>query len=368
MNKITVPFLDLKPQYKQIKSEIDLAIQNVVNKQFFILGDEVAEFEKEFSKYIGVKEVVSVNSGTDALILSLRALGIGPGDEVITQSNSFIATSLAITELGAIPVFVDIDPNTLQIDVDKIQDKISKKTKAILVVHLYGASANIERIKKIAKDNKLYLVEDAAQSVGSTYKGKKLGSFGDLAAFSFYPGKNLGAYGDAGAIGINNKKFVEKIKRLRNYGQKEKYNHVSLGINSRMDEIQAAVLRVKLKHIDSWNRDRNKVAQLYKSLITSPVKIINIAEGVYSNYHLFVIRTKKRKQLMSFLSDNNITSLIHYPTPIHKQKCYQGLFNNLKLPETVNASKEILSIPIYSELSEKKVKYISDIINDFYEK
>lgn len=363
-----ISFLNLQSQYDELKDEVNTAINSVLKKQYFILGEQCELFEKEFSKYLGLKETITVNSGTDALILSLRALGIKKGDEVITQSNSFIATTLAITELGATPVFVDIDNETLQIDVNKIEKCITKKTKAILVVHLYGSCCDIERVQKIAKNNNLYLVEDAAQSAGSTFNGKKLGTFGDLSAFSFYPGKNLGAYGDAGAIGVNNLLFSQKLRQLRNYGQSSKYNHVSLGINSRMDEIQAAVLRVKLKYLNKWNKKRSLVARKYNNGLQKYVNLTKIQEGANTNNHLFVIRVNDREKFRSYLLENGIETLIHYPIPIHKQLCYSYLKvkgKNLKVTE--EASEQILSLPMYSELTDDQIAYILEKVQQYYD-
>lgn len=360
-----IPIVDLKKQYLGIKKEIDSAIKEVITDQFFILGRQLESFEKEFAGYLKTKYVVGVGSGTDALILALRALGIKKGDEVITQPNSFIATTLAITELGATPVFADVDPDTFQIDEKKIEKLITRKTKAILPVHLYGAPCQINEIVKIAKKNKLYIVEDACQSHGSTLNGKMTGTFGDLGVFSFYPGKNLGAYGDGGAVCTNNRVFFERLKKLRNYGQEKKYYHSAIGVNSRLDELQAAVLRVKLKHLNSWNKARNKIAKFYNQHLkkTKTQKIIN---NSFSNYHVFSILTKKRSQLVDFLKQKNIQTLIHYPVPIHLQKCYR--FLNLKkgdFPEAEKICAQIISLPIFPELTAKDLSYIINSINTF---
>lgn len=364
---MNIPFLDLHRQYTGIKSEIDEAVKRVIEKQYFILGEEIDSLEKEFAEYLGVNHVLGVGSGTDALILALRALNIGKGDEVITQPNSFIATTLAITELGAKPVFVDVDPNTYQIDIDQIQSKITKNTKAILPVHLYGAPCDIEKIMQIAKKNHLYVVEDACQAHGATIAGKKTGTFGDIGTYSFYPGKNMGAYGDGGALCTNNKAIYEKLLRLRNYGQSKKYFHDEIGLNSRLDEIQAAVLRVKLKYLDKWNKKRNEVAQKYiKGLVTN-FKCQKILEKGISNYHVYIIETNKRDQLMTHLKDKGVNTLIHYPVPIHLQNCYKYLgYKKGEFPISEGLATQILSLPIYPELKSEELTYIVSLIKTFY--
>lgn len=360
---MTIPFLDLQQQYASIKKEIDSAVENVLKKQIFIAGDECREFEKEFSHYLGISHTITVNSGTDALILALRALGIGKGDEVITQPNSFIATTLAITEVGATPVFVDINPDTYQIDEALIEKKITKKTKAILPVHLYGAPCEIEKIMYIASKHNLYVIEDAAQGIGATYKNQKVGTFGDVGCLSFYPGKNLGAYGDGGALVTNNEDLADKLRKLSNYGQTKKYHHVSIGINTRLDELQAAILRVKLSHIDEWNKKRREHSQLYNSLLK--VKTQNIVANGMSNYHIFLIETKKRDELQEKLAEKGIGTLIHYPIPIHKQKCYKNRsFANESYPHTEHAARHILSLPMYTELDDRTIEKITETIND----
>jgi dTDP-4-amino-4,6-dideoxygalactose transaminase len=348
---MTVKFLDLQKQYRSIKTEIDEAIEKVLNSQSFVLGTELEAFEKEFASYIGIKYAVGVNSGTDGLILSLLALGIGSGDEVITPVNSFIATSLAITHVGAKPVFVDCDPDTYQIDVSKVEKNINKKTKAILPVHLYGAPCEIDKIKTLAKENKLFLIEDACQAHGATLNNKKVGTFGDLGVFSFYPGKNLGAYGDGGAVVTNSKTIYEKLKKLRNYGQSKKYIHEEFGVNSRLDEIQAAVLRVKLQYLDEWNEKRRIVAERYINGLKR-YKTQTIIKGGSSVYHLFVIEIKERNKIQKNLSQNGIQTLVHYPLPIHLQKAYKHLgYKQGDFPISEKKAKKIISIPLYPELS-----------------
>jgi len=358
-----IPFLDFNKQYNSIHNEVNEAIQRVLTSQFFILGPETEAFEKELAEYLGVKYVVSVNSGTDALIFALRILDIGPGDEVITPANSFIATALAITEVGATPIFVDIDPETYELNVNQLEEKITKKTKALIPVHLYGLVANMDKISKLAQTHKLFIVEDACQAIGSSYKNKKAGTWGDIGTFSFYPGKNLGAYGDGGAMCTNDTNLYEKMKMIRNYGQKTKYHHVSIGVNSRLDEIQAAILRVKLKYLDSWNRERNKIAEDYKIALKG-VKMQTIPEGYYSNYHLFVIEHDNRDEIRKNLEILGIQTLIHYPIPIHLQECYKYLgYKDGDFPAVENSSKRLLSLPMYPELGIGSVKKISSCIN-----
>ncbi len=363
---MNIPFLDLHKQYHSIEDEINKAVDRVLKKQFFILGDETESFEAELAKYLGVKYAVGLNSGTDALEFCLRALGIGKGDEVITPANSYIATSLAISYVGAKPILVDCDPKTYQIDVSMIKKRITKKTKAILPVHLYGAPCEIDAIMKLAKKHSLFVIEDTAQAIGATLNGKKLGTFGDVNAFSFYPGKNLGAYGDAGAITTNNKKTYEKVLFLRNYGQTKKYHHVTFGRNSRLDELQSAVLRVKLKHVDAWNKKRNILAKEYKKRLVN-ISTQVILPGGTSNYHLFVIETPKRNALQAYLKQKGIHTLIHYPIPIHLQKAYKDMnYKKGSFPQSEKLARSVLSIPMYPELTKNEVEHISETVRNFF--
>lgn len=362
-----IPLVDLRRQYPKIKQDIDKAVTRVLKDGNFILGNQVEEFEAEFAKYCQRKYCIGVASGSDALLLSLRALGIKGGDEVITPANTFISTVFPIMYLGAKPVFVDIKDN-YQIDPKKIEEAISAKTKVILPVHLFGIPAPMDEILKIAKKYKLFVLEDAAQAHGASVNSKKCGSFGDLAAFSFYPGKNLGAGGDAGAIVTNNKKLSDMIRKMRNIGQSKKYIHQIVGYNSRLDTIQAAILLVKLKELDSWNKKRNQVANLYNKLLANlPIKLPPKLEVKYfANYHLYVIRTKKRDQLMDYLKGQGIYCGIHYPLPVHLQESTKQLnYRRGDFPITEQFAKEILSLPIFPELSEKEVKYISSKIRKF---
>lgn len=362
---MNIPFLDLQRQYKIIKTDVGKTLQRVLKRQLFILGDELASFEKKFAKYLEVIYVVGVNSGTDGLILALRALGIKEGDEVITPANSFMATTLAIVTVGATPVLVDCDPQTYQIDIAQIEKKITKKTKAILPVHLYGAPCDIVGIKKIARKHKLFLIEDSAQAHGSTVKEKKMGTFGDIAVFSFYPGKNLGAYGDAGALATSSKEIYEKLLKLRNYGQTKKYFHEEIGYNSRLDEIQAAILSAKLMYLDKWNKKRNQIASLYKKKLRYST-FQKIKESYESCYHLFVIESKRRDELQKYLNKRGVHTLIHYPIPIHLQPCFAYLgYKKGDFPVAERLALEVLSLPMYSELTQKEVEYACEQVNQF---
>jgi len=364
-----IPFIELKKEYAEIQGEISQAIQRVCESGWFILGEEVKIFEEEFSRYIGTKHGIGVNSGSDALFLAIKVLGIGSGDEVITVSHTFISTVDAIVRNGAVPVFVDIDPGTYCIDTSKIEEKITKKTKAILPVHLYGHPADMEPILDISHRYNLFVIEDSCQAHGSEYKGKKVGSIGDAACFSFYPTKNLGAYGDGGMIVTNNEEIAERLKMLMNYGQSKKYYHDFIGVNSRLDEIQAAVLRVKLKHLDEWNEKRKNIAKLYNKLLGDSNVILPIEKDYAKHvYHLFVIRSKNRDELKQYLLKNRIQTQIHYPIPVHKQKAYLNLGYNANLPVTEKISKEILSLPIFSGLKDEEVEYITNIIRGWLRK
>jgi len=361
-----IPFVDLKREYQEIKDEINEAIQRVLESGWFILGEELRQFEREFASYIGVKHAIGVNSGSDALYLAVKALNIGSGDEVITVSHTFISTVDAITRNGAKPIFVDIDPETYTIDVNQIEKAITKKTKAIIPVHLYGHPADMDPIMEIAEKYGLYVIEDASQAHGAEYKGRKVGSIGHVACFSFYPTKNLGAYGDAGIIVTNDEELAEKFRMLRNYGSPKKYYHDFIGVNSRLDEIQAVILRVKLRHLDEWNERRRKIAKLYNELLEDSDVIIPIpVEREYAKhvYHLYVIRYKNRDKLQQYLLENGIKTQIHYPVPVHLQKAYLNLGIKTKLPVTERISREILSLPMYPWLDRAHLTKICSLIS-----
>ncbi|MEK6826556.1 MAG: DegT/DnrJ/EryC1/StrS family aminotransferase, partial [Nanoarchaeota archaeon] len=337
-----IPIFDLKRQYGEIKEEIDSAISRVMESGFFILGEEVRKFEEEFAKYIGTKYCIGVANGTDALTISLKARGIGNGDEVITVANTASPTVMAILNVGAKPVLVDCN-DFYNIDVDQIEEKITDKTKAILPVHLYGQPADMNGVKKISEKNQFHIIEDVCQAHGSDFDGKKTGSFGD-GCFSFYPTKNLGCYGDGGAITTNDKEFAEKCRMLRFYGQKETaYNSLIKGYNSRLDELQAAILREKLKHLDEWNKKRKTIVKLYNELLKK-AEVPKVKENANHVFHLYVVRSGKRDALREFLKSQGIGTSIHYPFPIHHQKAF-GIKESF--PKTEQNSKEIISLPIY---------------------
>ena len=360
-----IPFIDLKREYAEIREEINQAIQRVLDSGQFILGEEVEKFEKEFSKYIGTKYGVCVNSGSDALFLALKALGIGNCDEVITVSHTFISTVDAIVRNGAKPIFVDIETETYCIDVTQLEKKITSKTRAIIPVHLYGHPADMDPIIELAEKYDLYVIEDACQAHGAEYKGKKVGGIGDIGCFSFYPTKNLGAYGDGGMITTNNEELAEKLRMLRNYGSRVKYHHEFLGINSRLDEIQAAILRVKLNHLDEWNERRRKNASLYTELLIDS-GIVTPMEKEFAKhvYNLYVIRSKYRNKLQDYLRKYGIQTLIHYPTPVHMQKAYTSLGFSANLPMTMTICREILSLPMHPWLTNKEIMRIAELINN----
>jgi len=360
-------FNDLKQKYLYLQEEIDLAIKSVLKSGQYILGEQVKNFEKEFASYLGVKYCIGVGNGSEALQIALIALDIKSGDEVITTPYSMAASTIAIRMVGAKPVFVDID-DYFHINAEKIEPKINSRTKAILPVHLYGQVVDIEKIKRMAYKHHLYLIEDAAQAHGAEYKNKKAGTFGDFGCFSFYPTKNLGAFGDGGAIVTNNKKLYDKCLMIRNYGQKNRYEHELCGLNSRLDEIQAAILSVELKYLDKFNKKRNILAKTYYKLLKN-VKYIQLPQiRRYSthNFHLFVIEAYKRDELMNFLCRNNIPSFIYYPISIPKQKCFAE-FNHLSFSVAEEKTNKVLSLPMHPFLQIKDIIYISQKIIEFYE-
>ncbi len=364
----SIPLVDLKAQYKTIKPKIHLAIKKVLDSSYFILGDEVWDFEKKFAEYSEVKYAIGVASGLDALELGMRALGIGVGDEVITPANSFIASSSAISFTGATPILVDCEENTFNIDPARIEEKITKKTKAIMPVHLYGRPADMDQTLKIAKKHNLMVIEDACQAHGARYKGKRVGSFGNFGAFSFYPGKNLGAYGDGGIITTNNKTLADTVAKMRNYGQAQKYHHDYLAWNSRLDTIQAAILLIKLKKLDKWNGGRREIAQEYNRLLKNlPIIVPEIPKNIDHIFHLYVIRTKNRDDLAKYLNQKGIATGLHYPIPIHLQKAYQDLgYKKGDFPVSEKLAEEILTLPIYPELKDSEVEYIAISIRQFF--
>jgi dTDP-4-amino-4,6-dideoxygalactose transaminase len=368
-----VPFLDLKVQYKSIKNEIDPAIQAILDNTSFILGKAVSDFESAFAKAHNVKYCYGLGSGTDGNHLVLWSLDAGPGDEIVIPANTFIATAWGATLCGAKPVFVDVEPDSYNIDPAQLERVITKKTKAVVAVHLYGQPADIDSLKTVTDKFNIHLVEDCAQSHLAEYKGKKVGGLTEAASFSFYPGKNLGAYGEGGAVSTNNDNLANKFKMLRDHGATQKYYHESLGHNYRMDGIQGAVLGVKLKYLDKWTDLRRRVANKYRELLCDSEHIILPAEMSYAKhvYHLFVIQVKKGKKerdnLMKFLNDNGISTGLHYPVPLHLQNCFKGLeYKKGDFPVTEKLAESGISLPMYPELSDQQIEYVSDKIKDFF--
>lgn len=365
---MAVEFLDLKPQYQQIRGEIDQAVQKVCESQQFILGPIVEDFENAFAQFCGVPYAVGVSSGTDALQLALKTAGVGPGDEVITTPFSFIATAEAISLLGAIPVFTDIDPKTFNLDPALIEEKITDKTKAILPVHLYGLCADMNPILEIAQKRNLKVIEDACQAVGAQYRGKPAGAMGDLGCFSLFPTKNLGGFGDGGVIVTRNEKVAEKLRMLRMHGSRERYIHEAVGMNARLDVIQAAVCRVKLKYLNQWNGRRREIAEYYKNHLKDlPLQLPEIPEGLQPVFHQFTIQTPLRDKLASFLKEKEIGTMTFYPLPIPFQICYDHLgYKKGDLPAAEKAAKEVLSLPVYPELTETQLKEVVEALEAFY--
>lgn len=365
---MNLQMVDLVNQYKRIKPEIDNAISAVLESGQFILGKTVSEFENNVAKYLGVKHAIGCASGTDALLVALMALDIKEGDEVITTSFTFVATVETIVLLGAKPVYVDIEPDTFNIDPTKIEKAITKKTKAIIPVHLYGHSVDMDPILEIAKKYNLYIIEDSAQAMGAEYKGKKVASIGDIGCISFFPSKNLGAYGDAGMVTTNNDQIAEKLRMIIVHGSKTRYYHELLGVNSRLDAIQAAILNVKLKYLDEWNKLRNDFAQIYNQLLNKEFISTPIIKPYAKHiFHQYTIRVKNRDKLSEHLKNKNIPHAIYYPIPLHRQTAYKDLTStDLTLPETEKAAKEVISLPMHTELTFEMQKYISDTINSFF--
>lgn len=358
-----IPLVDLKRQYSSIRDEIDAAVSAVIQSGNYVMGENTMAFEREFAEYLSIKQGIGVGSGTDALTLSLDALGIKSGSEVITTSFTFTSSVDCIVRNGGVPVFVDINSETYTIDTSQIERQITNKTKAILVVHLYGQPADIDPILELANKHGLLVVEDASQAHGAEYKGRKVGGLGVVSCFSFYPSKNLGAVGDAGMIMTSNSELATKLRELREYGQSRKYYHEFIGVNSRLDEVQAAVLRVKLHHLNRWNQQRRKHAELFQELLSQSDGFILPIEAEWSThiYHLYVIRSRKRESLRQWLKSKRISTGIHYPIPVHMQKSYQSVeYRITSLPVTESHAQEVLSLPLFPEISQDEVKYICD--------
>jgi hypothetical protein len=370
-----IPLLDLKAQYDQLKDEIKGVLNKVVESQYFILSEEVSSLENEITHYTSVPYAAGVASGTDALILSLKAAGIGEGDRVITTPFTFFATSEAISLLGGIPVFVDIDPDTFNIDPDKIEEFIKgasgeekRSLKAILPVHLYGQCADMGRITAIAEQYGLKIIEDCCQAIGAYHKDKQAGSFGVSGCLSFFPSKNLGAFGDGGMVISSDAALIERIKRLRVHGSKEQYIHDEIGHNSRLDSLQAAILRVKLKRLDMWLEGRRAIAGKYDRAFSGyDIITPRVMEGNIHTYHQYTLKVEGRNELLKYLNDKGIAARVYYPVPLHLQPCYNALGYSIgSLPVSERTAEKVLSLPVYPELSDEKVDYIIDTILSFY--
>jgi len=366
MRKISV--VNLGKQYERLQNEIDQAISRVIKSGQFILGEEVLKFEEELARYMGAKHVIGVSNGTDALVLSLRALGISTGDEVITSAFSFFASAEAIASLGARPVLVDIDLDSYNIVVAKVEEKITKKTKAILPVHLYGNPADMKPLLKVAGKHKLKVIEDTAQALGAEVGGRKVGTFGNVGITSFFPTKNLGCFGDGGAVFTDDDQIAEEIRLLRVHGAKKKYWHERIGYNHRLDALQAGILRVKLPYLNGWNERRREIAKRYSDCLKGIVAVPTIQEGKRHIFHQYTIRTPRRDALQGFLRERGIETLVHYSTPLHLQPVLAHLsYKEGVFPESEKAGREVLSLPIYPELEEEEVEYVCDTIQEFFQ-
>lgn len=354
-----IPIVDLKVNYKALKVELDPVIKRVIEETCFINGEDNKLFDEEFALYCGTKYSIGVGSGSVALDFAVEALGIKSGDEVICPTHTFTATAEAIVHQGAIPVFVDVDEDTHNIDPKLIEGKITHRTKAIIPVHMYGNPVDMDPLIKIAKKYKLKIIEDCAQAHGALYHGKKVGTLGDVACFSFFPAKNLGCFGDGGSIVTNNKKIAQKIQLLKDHGRFNKYNHQEIGYGGRLDNFQAAILRVKLKHLDSWNKKRRKIAEIYNDKLKNKYIIPKIPQGCTSVYYVYTLRSKKRDQIIAKLKENGISVGIYYPVPLHLQKAYQYLnYKKGDFPITEKICREIFSIPMFPELNEIQINKI----------
>lgn len=362
-----IPFVSFKPMEKELNNELRDAFDRVFTRSWYIEGAEDEAFEKAFAEFCNVKYCVGCGNGLDALMLALKALGVGKGDEVIVPSNTYIATALAVTYVGATPAFVEPDIRTFNINPDLIEEKINHNTKAIMPVHLYGQACDMDRIMEIAKRYHLFVVEDCAQAHGATYKGRRVGSFGDAAGFSFYPGKNLGALGDAGALVTNHNETANKVRALGNYGSDYKYHHIYKGNNSRLDELQAAFLSAKLPHMDKINEERRRIADRYLNEIHNPKIILpTVEKDMVPVWHIFGIRCTDRSELEKYLNDKGIGTNKHYPIPMHLQECYKDLgYKEGDLPIAEEISKTELSIPMYYGMTDEEIQYVIDVINGY---
>lgn len=367
---MNIPFLDLSRQYLAMKNEIDAAQARVFNRAWFVLGEEGEAFEHEFANYLGAQHGVGCGSGTEALHLALLACGVEPGDEVITVPNTAVPTISAISFANAVPKLVDIDPVTYTMDVRQVEAAITPRTKILLPVHLYGQTADLTPLFALARRHNLRVIEDACQAHGATYGSVRAGTLGDAGCFSFYPSKNLGAYGDGGFVCTNNPEIDQRLRLLRNYGQTKRYYHATKGFNSRLDELQAAMLRAKLVHLEKWNESRRQLAQRFNARLEGlPITLPMQAAWGRHVFHLYVIRSAERDQLRSFLAARGIQTIIHYPVPVHLQEAYRDLHISAgALPEAEKAAREIVSLPFYPEMREDEIEFLVTTIREFYQK
>ncbi|MGA2667848.1 MAG: DegT/DnrJ/EryC1/StrS family aminotransferase [Ignavibacteria bacterium] len=365
MSNLKIQMVDLKNQYLKIKPEIDSAIQKVIDSTQFIQGEAVHSFEEHIKNYMGCKFAIGCASGTDALQIAMMALGIGQGDEIITTPFTFVATTETIALLGAIPIYVDIDERTYNIDANKIKSKITPRTKAIIPVHLYGQPAEMDKIKEIAKEYNLKVIEDAAQSFGAIYRNKMVSTIGDIGCLSFFPSKNLGAYGDGGMLTTDNEELANKIRMVSAHGSKKKYYHEILGVNSRLDSIQAAILDVKLKYIDEFGEARIQASKKYNLRLDGNVVTPYVPQHVKHIFHQYSIRVNKRDELQLFLKENGIPSMIYYPVPLHLQNAYRYHYKEGDFPISEKISKDIISLPMHTELTDEQIDYITEKVINF---
>jgi len=363
-----VPYLDLRAQLKPLRAEIDAAIARTLDNCSFCLGPDVAQFEKDFAAFCGAQHALGFNSGTSALHVAMLLLGVGPGDEVITTPYTFIATSWAISYCGAKPVYVDIDGATFNLDPKLIEKAITPRTKAVLPVHLYGQPFDVDAVATVCKKHNLPFVEDAAQAHGAKYKGKSIGTFGAVSCFSFYPAKNLGACGEGGALVTNDAKLAARAKSLREHGSTVRYHHDEVGYNYRLEGIQGAVLGVKLKHLAHWTRERQRVAARYAELLKdTPLQLPTVTAGNESAWHLYTVRSSRRDELKKHLDANGIGNAVHYPMPLHLQKVYASLgYQPGDFPVAEKASREVLSLPMFPELTDAQIQRVADVVKEFF--
>jgi dTDP-4-amino-4,6-dideoxygalactose transaminase len=357
-----IPMVDMKLQYQNLRAEIEPAVISALENAQYVMGPSVGDFEKEAAKYLGVKHALGVANGTDALYIALLATGIKPGDEVITPSFTFIATVEAILYADAVPVFVDIDPENFNLDLAAVKRAITPKTKAIMPVHLYGHPVNMDRLMDIAQESGLKVIEDCAQSFGASWKNKMTGSFGHCSSFSFYPSKNLSCFGDGGLLATDSDEVAREIIALRNHGSYIRYHHAKLGFNSRLDEIQAAILKVKLKHIDSFNLKRSLVAKTYSEMLAGKVVVPKIGDGAKHIFHQYTVLHSDRDRIAAALKEKNIGSMIYYPIPIHKQELFNGRYDSVSLPITEDFTRKCLSLPIFPEMTFQQIERVVAVI------